>query len=203
MKRELKRIKSTRADAEEIQRCLAEREQEYDRDGRAVINMNVKDDEGFLSPYSERATAVISPDVAEFIENSTYATPPTEPLTLRIYSDKISDEKKEEYTSAIREYYAQKYIVTKKTHRFNVTALISLAITGILTLLLAFKVDSHIWSEVIDIVAWVLIWEAVDIGAFKNRESNIQRKRYLSYMTMRIEFLPQKSEADRENKCLK
>ena len=180
---------SRRTAGERILKKLSERSIEYDANGRAVINMTVKDYSDFLSPYSERATAVISSDVAEFIENSTYATPPSEPLTLRIYSDEISDDKKEEYTSAIREYYAQKYTVTKKTYRFNVIALISLAVAGILALLLAFRVESHIWSEVIDIVAWVLIWEAVDIGVFKNRESNIQRKRYLSYMTMNIEFL--------------
>ena len=180
---------SRRTAGERILKKLSERSVEYDANGRAVINMTVKDYSDFLSPYSERATAVISSDVAEFIENSTYATPPSEPLTLRIYSDEISDDKKEEYTSAIREYYAQKYTVTKKTYRFNVIALISLAVAGILALRLAFRVESHIWSEVIDIVAWVLIWEAVDIGVFKNRESNIQRKRYLSYMTMNIEFL--------------
>jgi len=179
---------------EQILKKLSERSVEYDAEGRAVINMTVKDYSDFLSPYSERATAVISSDVAEFIENSTYATPPSEPLTLRIYSDEISDGKKEEYTSAIREYYAQKYTVTKKTYRFNVIALISLAVAGILTLLLAFRVDSHVWSEVIDIIAWVLIWEAVDIGVFKNRESNIQRKRYLSYMTMKVEYPTSRNE---------
>ena len=187
---------SRRTAGERILKKLSERSVEYDADGRAVINMTVKDYSDFLSPYSERATAVISSDVAEFIENSTYATPPAEPLTLRIYSDEISDDKKEEYTSAIREYYAQKYTVTKKTYRFNVIALISLAVAGILALLLAFRVESHIWSEVIDIVAWVLIWEAVDIGVFKNRESNIQRKRYLSYMTMKVEY-PKSRDADR------
>ena len=97
---------------------------QYDADGRAVINMTVKDYSDFLSPYSERSTAVISSGVAEFIENSTYATPPAEPLTLRIYSDSITDGEKEEYRAAIREYYAQKYTVTKKTYRFNVITLI-------------------------------------------------------------------------------
>ena len=174
----------------EIEKMLAERETECDADGRRVINMTVNDDSSFLSAYSERETTVISSEVADFIENATIATPPSAPLTLRIHSDTITADEKAEYTAAIREYYSQKYAVTKKTYRFNVIALITLAIAGIITLLLAFKVESHIWSEVIDIVAWVLIWEAVDIGVFRNRESNILRKRYLSYMTMKVEYLP-------------
>ena len=174
----------------EIEKMLAERETECDADGRRVINMTVNDDSSFLSAYSERETTVISSEVADFIENATIATPPSAPLTLRIHSDTITADEKAEYTAAIREYYAQKYAVTRKTYRFNVIALITLAIAGIITLLLAFRVESHIWSEVIDIVAWVLIWEAVDIGVFRNRESNILRKRYLSYMTMKVEYLP-------------
>ncbi len=188
-KKRAKNIPEDRS-GKEIEKILADRETERDADGRRVINMTVNDDSSFLSAYSERATTVISSEVADFIENATIATPPSAPLTLRIHSDTITAEEKAEYTAAIREYYAQKYAVTRKTYRFNVIALLTLAIAGIITLLLAFKVKSHIWSEVIDIVAWVLIWEAVDIGVFRNRESNISRKRYLSYMTMKVEFLP-------------
>ena len=45
-----------------------------------------------------------------------------------------------------------------------------------------------IWAEVIDIVAWVLLWEAVDIIAFGNRSLRVKCKRYLSYMSMKIEY---------------
>ena len=62
---------SRRTAGERILKKLSERSVEYDANGRAVINMTVKDYSDFLSPYSERATAVISSDVAEFIENST------------------------------------------------------------------------------------------------------------------------------------
>jgi hypothetical protein len=190
-----KRMANFRKDAsfKEIEKILDKREPEYDADGRTVINMTVNDDSSFLSAYSERATTVISSEVADFIESATIATPPSAPLTLRIHSDRITAEEKAEYTAAIREYYAQKYAVTRKTYRFNVIALLTLVISGIITLILAFNVESHIWSEVIDIVAWVLIWEAVDIGVFRNRESNILRKRYISYMTMKVEFLPKRS----------
>lgn len=46
-----------------------------------------------------------------------------------------------------------------------------LSISGILVLILAlfleYKVANLIWAEVIDIVDWVLLWEAMDISFFK------------------------------------
>ena len=63
-----------------------------------------------------------------------------------------------------------------------------LMIAGVITLALAFRINSNIWSEVVDIAAWVFLWEAVDIGTFKNRELRLKRKRYLAYMSMKVEF---------------
>jgi O-acetylhomoserine/O-acetylserine sulfhydrylase-like pyridoxal-dependent enzyme len=43
---------------------------ERDNEGRAVVKMSVKNDDSFLSYFSANETAVISSDVAEFLENS-------------------------------------------------------------------------------------------------------------------------------------
>ena len=173
-----------------IKKQISERKFERDEDGRAIIDMTVRDDSDFLSVYSERSTPVISTEVAEFIENSTHALLPTQPLTLRIHSDCIDDTEKENYRTGISEYYAEKYVAGKRETKFNFFAVLLLALSGVATLILAFGVEHHIWSEVVDIAAWVLLWEAVDIGVFRNRENRMKRKRYLSYMSMKIEYLP-------------
>ena len=91
--------------------------------------------------------------------------------------------------SCLKEYYSEKYIASKKELRFNLVATLMLAFSGIVALILAFLVDHSIWSEVIDIAAWVFLWEAVDIWFFKNREGRITRKRCLSYIDMRVEYV--------------
>lgn len=173
-----------------LQKTLAGHRCDYDAEGRAIIHMTVQDDSSFLSVYSEHATPVISTEVADFLENSTRSLHPGQPLTLRIHSNCIDDREKADYRMAIQEYYSEKYSACKKEFRFNLTAVFFLTIAGILTLLLAFQTDHPIWSEVIDIAAWVFLWEAVDTGVFKNRESNANRKRYLSYIAMNVEYLP-------------
>ncbi len=178
----------------DIKRIINEKyssgECEFDDEGRAIINMVVKNDDGFLSVYSRHNTPTISSEVAEFIEGSAHYFKPNQPLTLRIHSNTIDEEEKNVYRSAIKEHYLKKYIENKNEFRFNIIAVIFLMLAGIIALVLSFRVEHHIWSEVIDIAAWVFLWEAVDIFFFKNRASNINRKRYISYISMKVEYFP-------------
>ena len=149
--------------------------QHYQRDdeNRVIVNMTVKDDSDFLSVFSQSDTPVISSEVAEFIENSTDSILPKEQLTLRIHSDCIDDNEKVLYRESIKEYYAEKRVaIARELKRNNIVSLL-LTLTGVLILVLEmifeYKLSSLIWSEVIDIAAWVFLWEAVDISAFGNR----------------------------------
>ena len=49
--------------------------------------------------------------------------------------------------------------------------------------------NSVLWMRVFDIVAWVFIWEAVDIIAFKCKELKINQLKYLNLIDMKIEFI--------------
>ena len=62
-------------------------------------------------------------------------------------------------------------------------------IVGVIILTISiFKVNTLVKSEIIDIVAWVLIWEACDISFFTNRSLRIKEKRYRTYIDMEIVF---------------
>ncbi|MBQ9692797.1 MAG: hypothetical protein IJV70_06535 [Clostridia bacterium] len=175
-----------------MDRSLSERKLQRDEEKRAVINMTVKNDDGFLSQYSEDRTPMISEDVSTFIENSVSGLVPSESLTLRIHSDCIDDEEKAEYKNAIKEYYTKRYVSDKRELRRNTLIALLLAAAGIIALFAAIIVeiqtDSPIWTEVVDIIAWVLIWEAVDIMVFRNRELRVNCLRYLGFISMKVEY---------------
>ncbi len=170
---------------------LAKRKYERDEDDRVIINMTVNDDSGFLSPFSENSVSVISTEVADFIENNTHSLPPNEKLTLRIHSNCIDDKEKKIYNDAIKEYYIEKYLANEKEVKRNYFIALLLLLAGIFVLTVSFflnELNVEIWSYVVDIVAWVLLWEAADISLLVNRTLSIMRKRYLSYLSMKIEF---------------
>lgn len=160
--------------------------------GRVIVNMTVKDDSDFLSVFSVNDTPVISSEVAEFIESSTYSVLPKEHLSLRIYSDCIDDNEKEDYRKAVKEYYTERYILNRQERNRNVIISSLLVIAGLIALSISFLISeqtgSVLWTEVINIVAWVFIWESVYVSSFTNRKLRIEMLRYLSYMSMNIEF---------------
>lgn len=180
----------------EADRQMKARKYKRDDSGRVIIQMNVKDDANFLSEFSESATPVISPEVAEFIENETSAVPPNEDFTLQVYNDCIDDREEKVYSAAIKEYYMQKYIANEREIKRNRFAVLLLGIAGILVLaaelIFDYRVGNALWSSVIDIVAWVLLWEAVDIGVLEARVTAIKRKRFLAYLSMKTEYIQTK-----------
>ena len=166
----------------------------FQRDGenRVIVNMTVKDDSDFLSVFSESDTPVISTEVADFIENSTSSIHPKEKLTLRIHSSCIDDAEKALYREAISEYYTEKYVAEKRELRRNNVISLLLMLAGILVLgyelFFDCRIGNLIWTEVIDIVAWVLLWEAADISILENRAIRVKCRRCLTYASMRIEY---------------
>ena len=181
---------SFRQTKKDVDQRLSGRRRNRDSEGCIIIDMTVKNDDDFLSVYSTSQTPVISTGVAEFIENSTHSISPREHFALHIHSNCIDEGEKTEYAAAIKEYYAEKYIANKKELNLNRIIISILTLVGVIVLALAFQIENAVWSEVIDIAAWVLLWEAVDIGVFKNREINLRRQRYLAYMSMKIVYHP-------------
>lgn len=180
--KDLREIKKTIARNKNIRRNLR------DEENRIVISMNVKDDKDFLSVFSKQETPVISESVADFIEHSAATVPPSEKIILNIISNCIDDTEKIDYERAIKEYYTEKYLANKQEMKRNTFISIALAIIGVLVLALSFLTNSMMWAEVIDIIAWVFLWEAVDISIFKNRSLRIRQVRYLSYIEMKVVY---------------
>lgn len=171
---------------------LPEKQYRHDDEGRIIIDMNVKDDTDFLSVFSATETPVISSEVAEFLENSTHSIRPDEQFTLRIKSNCIDETEQQIYKDAIKAYYAERYRANERELKIHNRIALCLAILGVLVLAFAifweYFMQSVLWAEVIDIVAWVFLWEAVDIKFFKTRELALQRKRYGALFSMKIEY---------------
>ena len=164
---------------------------EKDEEGRAVINMTVRDDTDFLSPFSVSKDPVISSDVAEFLENSVYAIPTNEKLTLRIYGDCVDENEREIYGKAIKKYYSEKFEYNERELKNNKVIAWALGTIGVIALALIVVFETFlnsIWAEVVDIFAWVMLWESVDVSVFKMRENRLNKLRYKAFINMKIEF---------------
>lgn len=163
-----------------------------DGEGRFIIHMNVTNDDGFLSPFSKGSTPVISTDVSEFLEGQTEALPPKASLALHVCGECIDGNEKKAYAEAIKAYYAERFKAVNHAFRRNLLLSFVLAALGIAALALALlteaRTGSPIWTEAVDIVAWVLLWEAVDVSLFRNYELRVSRQRYRAFTEMPVIF---------------
>lgn len=169
---------------------------ETDGEGRAILAMTVRSDESLLSPFSSGRAPVISSELAEFIEQKASPLSPSAPLALYIYSDCVEEEEKPVYETAVREYFSQRHREATRTLGRNHLVAAILALFGVLalavTVLLELYVQAPIWTEVVDIVAWVLLWESVDVSLFRNYSLRVAKKRARVLSSMPILFFPEK-----------
>lgn len=168
-----------------------------DCDGRAIVDMEVKDDTEFLSVYCKSDMPTINSSVADFLENATRSRPCDEQFTLRIHSNCIDDREKKVYKQAIKNYYTEEFLAQERERKRNNIISLWLCLVGLLFLVIAIYVDfmpaKLVWAEFIDIVAWVFLWESVDIFFLKNREMRLKRKKYLSFISMKVEYVKYKN----------
>ncbi|MGN1094862.1 MAG: hypothetical protein ACI4QR_00580, partial [Eubacteriales bacterium] len=168
---------------------------EKDSEGRTIIDLRVINDDDFLSPYSTENHNVISEEVSDFIERSLNSVPYEEPIHFRIHSDSITEDEQKEYTDAIHRHFADCYENTrfekKKLHR--VAFIMTFIAVVALSFMIGFEVSnikSAVVSEIIDIFAWVFMWEAVDIFFLQCTMLRFKQHRYLLLADSVIEYLP-------------
>ena len=133
----------------------------------ASINLTVYDDSSFLSPYSSDNEEIISDEVAGFLENSAKQIKPTSSLKINIKSKTIAENEKPVYLRAIKNYYENESAEIKRSLKFNLIATLILFAISVVVLLVLFlvvaKFNIQVLTEIVTIMAWVFLWEAVDL----------------------------------------
>ena len=182
----MKKLRELRKEAREI-------EAEYDRAGKELIRMQVKEDSGFLSPYCLQGEPVVSSEVSDFLDNVVKRLPLRAELHIEIDGDTIDEQERTEYAAAIRNHYRSQVIDTGiKLKRNAVTSLIMAIIAvAILTVYVALELYSadYVLLEIIDIAAWVFMWEAVDLFFLERRAIKLEQLRDCRLYSAEVTFL--------------
>ncbi|MCD8373354.1 MAG: hypothetical protein LUD27_08665 [Clostridia bacterium] len=185
-------LKSFKEIKQNIEARNAGREFRRDEDGRAVVELCVRDDSDFLSPYSSSSNSVINSEVAEFIDTSVRPLKADERVRLEIHSDEITADEQKVYTSAIHSYYAEQYKSNSLERRRLLILAIAMAVIGVIALAAAITLiacEREIIGDVVEIVAWVFLWETVDILCFQRSLLRAKQMRCLALADCPIDYL--------------
>ena len=157
-----------------------------------IINLEIKNDDEFLDKFSKKDYPLVNNDIANYIEKIITSLKFTEKFTLNIHSDCIDENEKIIYDKAIKNFYADKFIYENRKLKKQIKLALILGLIGIAILLLAifleYSENSILWMRVFDIVAWVFIWESVDILAFKCSNIRHMQIRYLNLIDKVINY---------------
>lgn len=165
---------------EYINKIKKEYEIVKDEEGRSLIEIKVDNKDSVLSSFSTKE-AIISNELAEFINHQLRPMTLTNGIHLNLVCDDITDEEKKIYDSAIRNYYKHELIEKNRELTRNKVLVWVMGILGTIILavsiLLSVLEKLTIFASVIDIVAWVLLWEAVDLHIFQRPKIEIEELR--------------------------
>lgn len=165
-----------------------------------VIDILVNNEEDMLSPFSGM-NPIISSSLFDYLEQKTNNRKIKNGIVLNVISNTIDALEELLYKNAIYNTYEEKYLEAKKDSKRNLIVAITMMFIGILTLVVGIILDHHnkssIILEIYDIIAWVFIWEAVDIFFFKQFSLKFKRKKYQHLMNAEINF-KNKDEMDKK-----
>ncbi len=165
----------------------------YDDEGRELIALSVHNDDSFLSPYSMGKAPKLSEEVVSFLDESTRGIRPDSHVHLAIHSDSIDEEEAARYESAIRSHYESTYhsIRAEKKHLHRIALIMALVAVFALSFMIGIDVAGQgdaVFVEVVDIFAWVFMWEAVDIFFLQCTLLRARERRALILAESRISF---------------
>lgn len=162
--------------------------------GRQVAEICVSSGGEFLSPYMIDGEPVISEEAAQILERSVKHFRPAKPVTFKLRGDGVKKEEENLYSAAVKNYYHAEFSETyRELKKCNVLSVIMTVVAAIIfaaaVILSNFEFVDQVFLNIIDVVAWVFMWEAADIYVFRRHELKLSRIRYFNMIEAKIEVI--------------
>lgn len=130
-----------------------------------VINIKASSDEQIFSSYNYDNKTSISSELSTYLWDNAKLAPFYKSIKLQIYCKEHIE--KDEVEKAIKSHYRREYTevkdeLSKKRGLSFICLLLGIFSLATLVILNSLSVN-YILTSIIDIIAWVFVWEAVDI----------------------------------------
>lgn len=162
-----------------------------DSEGRALITVKATSEQKIFSEFDYDSGEKLNSDLVQYIWDKAEFVPINRDIKIKIYTGKTTKEKPVD--NAIRGSFKKDYIALKAECRRNLwfsfaMLFIGLLFLGFLFLSYAFFKNDYV-DAVIDIAAWVFLWEAVDSFFLRRSELNHKKRILLKLVTAKIEVV--------------
>lgn len=160
---------------------------DYDKKGRAVINIGIESSDEFFHPYSYKTYDLVNPELIDYIEEVEAQIPPKEELSIDVYTEEAtSNFEKKCIRESAKRHYAEKIVSLKQKSKKDLIiamVLISLGVAcAILEVWLWDIWQSQFVDIIVTIIAWTFIWDGFEMLIIDLPEN--RRMRFKCYRLM-------------------
>ena len=119
---------------------LIKKDCKLDEEGRCLIEIAIKDRSEVLSPYVINGQETINSEFASALDNAVKSIPPKKDIYLNIEGKGLSDQDKNTFALAIKNYYLNSTLESQRKIKNNMILFIIMAIMSLITLTALFLV---------------------------------------------------------------
>ena len=153
----------------------------------ATIPIQMEHAEDFFEKHDPTQT-VISPVISDYIDRCVYHIPVRFKVKLKIICQDMTEEMQEKIADAVRNHYGLIVFDKNVDLKTNTYKTLWLLLWGIFFLALFYAVGGDgkvtipfiggegVWSEVLLVIAWFFVWEAVENFVSDRRRLRIEKK---------------------------
>ena len=160
---------------------------DYAEDGRAQINVGLREADNFFSPYSYLTYELMNPAVSDYIDMCESTIPESDEISIDIYTEELTDnDEKKRIRTAVKRHHAEEIVsIEKKLKRKTISGLIW-SILGVLILLveaILFTLFENMYLDtILAVLGWLFLWDGMEI--LLSDRSYLKRKLFRSYRLM-------------------
>lgn len=161
-----------------------------DEDDRAIINVGAENYDDIFSPYCFKGGDTLSMELVEYLWEKQSAIPLSYDISLKFNVKDANEEKRKEIQMAVKENYENDiHAVDQKLHRLTVLSiwfiLLGIIFGTVYVITLPFILLGV--SYVIDIMAWIFLWEGVRAIVWDRRTLRQDKIKALRLAAAKIE----------------
>ena len=162
---------------------------ECDTDGRAIIEVGAENYDDIFSPYCYKGGDTLSLELVEYLKKQSGTIPLDYDLNIRFNVKNADEQKRKEIQMAVKENYEIDVLgIEQKIRGLNIMAfsLISIGVLFMVVYLILINFVPISATYLIDILAWVFIWEGVRAFMMDKNELKIAELKSLRLASAKV-----------------
>ncbi len=161
-------------------------------DERAIINVGAENYDDIFSPYCYKGGDTLSSTLVDYLQQKSNAVPYDYDLTMRFHVKGATEQKRQEIENAIKENYVNEVRgIEERMHRTTIFSMwfLLLGVIFATAYLVLMHFVSTEFTYLIDLFAWVCLWEGIDAFFLDRRSMRLNLVKAYRLATAKVEIV--------------